>query len=161
MNEAFESNLINWIVLTIGLAFLWQKFMPGIFADRRQRIEQAITQAEKIKTDGETFMANQRVRIENAKEEADQILVEAKQVAERMKVSIADQAQKDAVDLQKKIEQQISTHRQMVIAELRSQAAVVAVRLAEATLPGAITANVKQNLQEGFIGQLDAIGTKR
>ncbi len=161
MNEAFENNFINWGVLTLALWFLWNKFMPQIFADRRQRIERALAQAEQIKTEGETFLALQRERIVNAEKEADEILVEAKQVAERMKASIAEQAQKDAVELQKKIEQQIATHRQMVIAELRSQAAVVAVRLAEATLPGAITDKVKLNLQEGFIGQLESIGNKR
>lgn len=161
MNEAFENNLINWVVLTLALLFMWNKFMPPLFADRRKRIDQALAQAEQIKKEGETFLALQRERIANAEKEADGILVEAKQVAERMKTSINEQSKKDAVDLQKKIDQQIATHRQMVIAELRSQAAVVAVRLAEATLPGAITGNVKQNLQEGFIGQLESIGNKR
>jgi F-type H+-transporting ATPase subunit b len=159
--EVFKNNLANWIVLVILLAVLWQKNMPKLFADRRRKIDTALTDASKAQTEGERYITEQRDRIQNAEREAEQILVEAKQLAERMKVDIAEQTKKDSADLEKKIEQQIATHRQMVITELRSQAATVAVRIAEASLPGAITNKVKEGLQERFINQLDQLGSNR
>lgn len=159
--DVFRNNLANWIVLVILVAILWSKNMPKAFADRRRKIQTALDEAAKAQQEGTQFITAQKQRIENAEREADQILVEAKQVAERMKVDIAEQTKKDAVDLEKKIEQQIQTHRQMVITELRSQAATVAVRIAEASLPGAITPSVKQGLQERFISQLDQLGSNR
>lgn len=159
--EIFENNLINWVVLVVLLVLLWQKIMPPVFEARRRKIEHALSEASRAKNEGEKFIAEQRARIENAEKEAEQILVEAKRVAEEMRQQIAEQSKKDAEDLHRKIEQQIATNRQMVITELRSQAATVAVRLAEASLPGAITSSVKQGLQERFISQLDQIGSNR
>lgn len=159
LNKLFENNLINWAVLMVLLGVLWSKTMPGLFTARRNRIETALTEAGRAKQEGQAFIASQRERIANAEKEADQILVEAKKVAEEMKQQIAEQTKKDSEDLRRKIDQQIATHRQMVITELRSQAATLAVRLAEASLPGAITPNVKNGLQERFIDQLDSLGT--
>jgi F-type H+-transporting ATPase subunit b len=159
--ELFKNNLLNWVVLVILLGILWAKNMPKVFEGRRRKIETAINEAAAARSEGQKFITEQRTRIENAEKEAAQILVEAKQVAERMKLDIAEQTKKDAADLEKKIGQQIATHRQMVITELRSQAATVAVRLAEASLNGAITGNIKQGLQERFITQLDQIGSNR
>ena len=159
--DVFRNNLANWIVLVILVGVLWTKFMPKTFGDRRRKIQTALDEATNARDEGTKFLASQKQRIDNAEREADQILVEAKEVAERMKLDIAEQTKKDAIDLQRKIEQQIQTHRQMVITELRSQAATVAVRIAEASLPGAITPNVKQGLQERFINQLDQIGSQR
>lgn len=159
--EIFKNNLANWLILVILVGILWQKNMPKLFGDRRNKIETAIADAAKAQEEGTKFLADQRNRIDNAEKEADKILVEAKQVAESMKADIAEQTKKDAADLERKIDQTIATHRQMVITELRSQAATVAVRIAEASLPGAITDRVKQGLQERFISQLDQIGSKR
>lgn len=156
----FQNNLINWIVLAVLLCILWKRMMPAIFAARRTKIETLINDAARDKEDGRVFLEAQKQRIGNAEKEAEQILVEAKNVANQMKQQMADQTKKDAADLEVKLTQQIETQRQMVITELRSTAATVAVGLAQASLPGAITPAVKQGLQERFIQQLDTIGTK-
>ena len=158
LNALFESNLINWLLLVAFLVYLWMKFMPGIFKDREDRITTALREAEQARLEGRKFQEEQQTRIANAEKEAENILVEAKQMAERMKTEMSVEMRKDADSLQKKIDQQIATERQMAITELRSQAATVAIRLAEASLPGAITPNVKNGLQDQFIKQLDSIG---
>jgi F-type H+-transporting ATPase subunit b len=160
LKSIFENNFLNFIVLFIALGVLWSKVMPGIFQGRKHRIDSAIAEAGRAKEEGNAFLNTQKARIANAEKEADQILVEAKETAEAMKRDIADSTRKDIENLHIKIDQQIATHRQMVITELRSQAATLAVRLAEASLPGAITPAVKQGLQERFINQLDSIGSK-
>jgi F-type H+-transporting ATPase subunit b len=158
LNKLFESNLINWLLLVAFLVYLWMKFMPGIFKDREDRINTALREAEQAKLEGRKFQEEQTARIANAEKEAESILVEAKQAAERMKADMSEKMRSDAEALQKKIDQQIATERQMAITELRSQAATVAIRLAEASLPGAITGNVKNGLEEQFVKQLDSIG---
>lgn len=158
LSKLFESNLINWLLLVAFLIYLWMKFMPGIFKGREEGINTAIRDAEQAKLEGRKFQEEQQTRIANAEKEAENILVEAKQTAERMKLDMSKQMREDADNLQKKIEQQIATERQMAITELRSQAATIAIRLAEASLPGAITPNVKNGLQDQFIKQLDSIG---
>lgn len=159
MEVFFKNNLINWILLSVGLAFLWFKFMPPIFSGRERKINEALNRAAIAREEGRKLLEDQRLRISNSEKEAEQILVDAKRVADEMRISISEQATKEAEDLQRKVDQQIATHRQMVITELRAQAATVAVRLAEASLPGAITANVKKGLQERFVTQLESLGS--
>jgi F-type H+-transporting ATPase subunit b len=159
--EIFSNNLINWLVLAGLIVWLWQKFMPPIFEARRKSIQGNIDDATRAKREGEDFLTEQRQRIANAENEAKKILEDAKQTAASMKTQESETIKKEIAELEKKLEQQIATHRQMVITELRSQAAVAAVRLAEASLPGAITDNVKKGLQERFVSQLDQIGANK
>ena len=156
--EFFENNLINWLILAAILVFMWNKYMPGIFEARRKKIEQSLDDAARARKEGNDFLLEQKQRIDNAAREAENILLEANQVAAQMKQQFTEETKKDAKALEQKIEQQIATHRQMVITELRSSAATVAVRLAEASLPGAITDKVKHGLQERFLNQLDSAG---
>jgi len=161
MHQIFSNNIINWVILVGVIVYFWNKFMPPIFAARHQRIQGAIDDAAHAKRDGEDFLQEQKQRIANAETEAKKILEDAKQTAASMKQQESEVIKKEIAELEKKLEQQIATHRQMVITELRSQAAVAAVRLAEASLPGAITDNVKKGLQERFVSQLDQIGANK
>ena len=154
----FSNNLLNWLILVVLLVILWVKVMPGVFKDRKDRIDNALEEAKRARTEGQDFLRQQEARIANAEKEADTILVEAKEMATKLKTQLSEDMKKDAEALQKKIEQQIATERQMAITELRSQAAIVAIRLAEASLPGAITPNVKGGLMDQFVKQLDTIG---
>lgn len=157
----FHNNLINWIILAVLLTVLWNRVMPAIITSRKGKITAALSDAARSKQEAQSFLETQKQRIANAEKEADQILVEAKKVAEQMKQQIIEQSKKEAADLEVKLVQQIETQRQMAITELRSQAAIGAVRLAEASLPGAITPTVKQGLQDRFVSQLDTIGTSK
>jgi F-type H+-transporting ATPase subunit b len=161
MNEFFQNNLVNWLILVGVVSFMWMKFMPGVFGSRRQKIQTAIDDAQRAKKEGGAFLAEQRERIANAEKEAERILIEARQVAEQIKQQTSEKTKTDVEALEKKLDQQIATHRQMVITELRSQAATAAVRLAEASLPGAITPTVKKGLQERFVTQLDQLGANK
>jgi F-type H+-transporting ATPase subunit b len=154
----FHNNLINFLILFVLLGVLWKRTMPAVLNARQHKVTEALNEAQRAKQEAQNFIETQKQRMASAEREAEQILVEARQVAEQMKKSIADQTKLDGADLERKLTQQIETQRQMVITELRSQAAIGAVRLAEASLPGAITANVKSGLQERFINQLDTIG---
>jgi F-type H+-transporting ATPase subunit b len=156
--ELFKNNLFNWLILVGVIVWMWNKFMPAVFDERRRKILAAIDESRKAREEGTSFLAQQKDRIDNAEKDAEKILVEARQMAEQLKQQLAEQTRKDAADLERKIDQQIATHRQMVITELRSSAATVAVRLAEASLPGAITDNVKKGLQERFVSQFDSTG---
>jgi F-type H+-transporting ATPase subunit b len=156
-----KSNLVNWLILIAFFIYLWNKNMPAIFGERRRKIQETLDEATRAREEGQKFLADQKQRIANAEVEAERILADAKKVAEQMKVQIAEQTKKDAEELKHKITQQIDTQKQMAITELRSQAATVAVRLAEASLPGAITDGVKKGLQDQFVKQMELIGEKK
>lgn len=157
----FHNNLINWLLLVAILIYLWMRITPAIFKARKDGIETALLQASESRKEGQAFLEEQRKKIANAEQEAESILVEAKKVASEMKQQIAEQTAKESQDLKHRIEQQIEGERRLAVTEMRSQAATVAVRLAETTLPGAITQSAKSRLLGEFVEQLDTVGSKK
>lgn len=158
LKELFDSNLINWILLVAILAYMWARLTPGMFAARKERIESALEEASRAHQEGQEFLEEQKKRIENAEAESQKILDEARKVATEMKVEIAAQTESDAKYLRERITQQINAEKQQAFTEMKSRAAVVAVRLAEASLPGAITDSAKARLHNQFVDQLESGG---
>lgn len=161
MAELFGNNVINWVLLLVFLGWLWARVTPSIFASRKERIENSLGEAEAAKKEAQSFLTQQEQRIANAEKEAEQILVDARKVADEMRTQIATETKTEAENIRKRIEQQVIAERQQAITEMRSQAATVAVRLAEATLPGALTETSRKRLLGEFIEQVETIGTKQ
>jgi F-type H+-transporting ATPase subunit b len=156
MNELFSNNLINWLLLVVILIYMWMRLTPTIFAARKEKIDAAIREAEQARIEGEQFQKEQEARIQNAEAEASKILEDAKRVAADMAADIKKQTELESAALSKRIDEQIEAEKRLAITEMRSRAATVAVRLAEASLPGAITSSAKSRLLNQFVDQLDA-----
>lgn len=152
----FENNLINWLLLVVLLCILMAKIMPGIFQSRKESIESALSEASLAKQAGLAFLAEQESRVSNLEKEADGILVEAKQMAERMKQEMEAQTMKDMADLRTRIEHEMANERQLAISQLRTATAKAAIVLTEKSLPSAITDSAKARLMSQFLQQLEA-----
>lgn len=155
LSKIFENNLINWLLLMAFLVYLWMKVTPAMFAGRKDAIETALKEAEQAHKDGQEFLNQQKTRIDNATHESEKILEDARKVASEMKAEIAAQTENDTKSLRERITQQISAEKQQAFTEMKSRAATVAVRLAEASLPGAITSSAKSRLHAQFVEQLE------
>ena len=160
LSALFSNNLINWILLMVILAYMWAKITPGIFAARKERIDAQLNEAEQARREGQEFLKKQEAIIANAEEETKKILEEAKSAAATMAADIKKQSEVEEKSLKERIEQQIKAEQQQAITEMRSRAATVAVRLAEASLPGAITDSAKSRLHNQFVDQLESGGIK-
>lgn len=161
MNELFSNNLINWILLVVILIYMWMRLTPAIFQARKEKINAALNEAELARQEGEKFRIEQEARVQNAEVEAAKILDEAKKIAADMKADIERQTAVETEALRKRIKEQIEAEERLAITEMRSRAATVAVRLAEASLPGAITSSAKSRLLKQFVEQLDTDGAKK
>jgi F-type H+-transporting ATPase subunit b len=152
----FRNNVINWIVLVALVAWMMKSLLPPVFAARRERINTALDDAAKARSEGKTFLEEQEKRIANAEKEAEKKIVEAKEVAVQMRAQMEEQTRKEAADLSTKIDQQIANQRQLAITELRGAAARAAIKLSEAGLSQHLNAGAKQKLLDQFTEQLEA-----
>ena len=155
--ELFENNLINWLLLVVGLVYLWNKFVPAMFKNREDSIQAAIKDAAAIKKQGEELLAEQTKRIANAEAEKAQILTDAKHLAEQLKEQMDAQAKEEAGYLLKKIEQQIANERQQAVTQLRQAAAAASIKLTEEILPSLLDDQAKAKLLTQFMEQLDSM----
>ncbi len=159
--QLFSNNLINWLLLMGILCYMWAKITPPLFAARKESIEKGLKEAEQARVEGQEFLKIQTERVANAEAEAATILDDAKRVAAQMKADIEAQTNNEERALKERITQQIKSEQQQAITEMRSRAATVAVRLAEASLPGAITDSSKSRLHNQFVEQLESGGVKK
>lgn len=155
--DLFQNNLLNWVLLVAALVYLAMKFLPGIFQARQDAIEAAIKSAEMQREEGRAFLADQRAKVANVDEEAERILVDAKNLAEQMKAQMDEQTTKDVETLLQKIESSIANERQLLITELRTAAVKAAVLVTEEHLRQTISETQKNNLVTQFIAQLDTV----
>ena len=151
----FENNVINWIVLVIGVVYLWNKNVPKMFKARAEAIEASLADAAQAKKQGAEYLAEQEKRIANAEQEAQKILSEAKQVAAEMKQQMEAQTAKDLADLRTKMEQQIANERQLCVTQLKEVAARASITLTEQVLPTLLDEKAKARLLTQFMEQLD------
>ncbi|HEY9683868.1 MAG TPA: hypothetical protein V6C86_19960 [Oculatellaceae cyanobacterium] len=155
--ELFENNLINWILLVVGLVYLYNKFVPPLFVKREESIKAALADAAEAKRQGQEFLAEQKKRIENAEAEQKQILADARHLADQLKMQMEAQAKSDAAQLLTKIEQQIANERQSAVTELRQAAAAASIKLTEQILPSLLDGEAKAKLLNQFMEQLDSM----
>lgn len=151
----FENNLVNWLVLVVLLIWLMSRILPPVLKNRKETIETALSEASAARAEGLAFLAQQHQKMENAEKDADKILLEAKQIADKMRLDMEAQALKDAADLREKIEQEIANERQLAITELRAAAARASIVLTEASLAGAMTDSIKAKLMSQFLKQVE------
>ena len=154
--ELFENNLINWVVLVIAICWGASRIMPSVFSNRKSQIDGAIQDARIAREEGEKFLTEQQAKIANAERESDNILVEAKQIAEKMRGDMEAATKKELADLEHRIDQEITNQRQLAVLQLRTAAAKAAIALSESAIPQALNDQAKAKLMNQFMDQLEA-----
>jgi F0F1-type ATP synthase membrane subunit b/b' len=153
----FENNLINWLVLVGLLIWLYTKYVPPLLKARQERIETALADAAQAKSESLSFLEAQQKRVANAEEETQNILSEARRIAEDMSVEMQAQTRKDIAALEHNMQMQLENQRRLAVIQLRAAAARAAIRLSAQRLAGtgAITDGMKSRLLGQFLEELE------
>jgi F-type H+-transporting ATPase subunit b len=151
----FENNLVNWLVLVALVIWLCSKYVPPLLQTRKQRIENALSEAANAKSESLAFLQAQQTRVANAEQEAQNILSEARKIAQDMAAGIKAQTTKDLAALKHNIKMQLENERRLAVTQLRSAAAKAAIRLSSQQLPDAITDTMKSRLVGQFLEELE------
>jgi len=153
----FKSNILNYLLLLGLIGWLCAKYLPPVLASRKESIELALKNAAAAKEESQRFFEEQKIKVANAQTEADQILTEAKQAAEQMRIEMDKQTEVDIANLLKKFEMALANERQSAIAEMRAVAIRAAIKLTEESLRSAMTDEARAKLLTQFVEQLDNI----
>jgi len=155
----FRSNLLNWILLIGLLIWAIKKYLPSFIAQRQQAINNELELAIKTRKEAELALAGQKEKIEKAEQEAEQIVLEAKQAAARMSEDLKQQTETDIAELRKKFEMAAHNEKQAAILEMRSIVAKAAIKLTEENLRSNLTEKNKTKIAHEFMGELSKIGS--
>ncbi|AGF50426.1 ATP synthase subunit b [Synechocystis sp. PCC 6803] len=152
--DFLEANLFNLAILLGIIIYYAPKTLGKILGDRRQKIADAIEEAETRQRKSAQILAEEEKKLAQAKAEAARIVQEAGQRAEVAKQEIATQTEADLRRMQEAAAQDLGAEQERVIAELKRRIAEQAVAKAEADLRDRLNEDTQDRLIERSIAQL-------
>jgi F-type H+-transporting ATPase subunit b len=120
--------LMVWTIVCFGLTFLvLRRFAFGpiqkIIDERRERIQSSIEEAEKARTEARRLLEEHRALIGQARGQAEQILAEARKVAESMARRVKEETEADRQRRLEETKRQIEAETQRALEQIRTEVA--------------------------------------
>lgn len=158
--KLFVAQLVNFAII---LFVLWKwVFRPvaKALADRTTKIENSLAEAEKITADRETFDSWKNKEISGVRQEAADIITQAKGDAERVRTEITDTAKSDAAKILERGKAQLTEEKNKAVQEIKSEIASMVVQATETILKKKMDSSADQVLIKEAIASLKTEGSK-
>ncbi|PLY01604.1 MAG: ATPase [Desulfuromonas sp.] len=147
----FLYRILNFAIMIGLLAYFVAKPFKNGMANRRESIEKALEEARKAQADAEAKFAEYDAKLAAANEEIEELSAAIGREGELERKNILENAEKMAA----KIEQDADRNAELAVskarAELRQEAAVLAVELAKGLLEKNFTADDQKRLVDEYI----------
>jgi F-type H+-transporting ATPase subunit b len=120
--------LMVWTIVCFGLTFyILKRFAFGqvqkIIDERRERIRRSIEEAEKARNEARRLLEEHRTLIGQARGQAEQILAEARKVAESMASRVKEETEADRQRRLVETKRQIEAETQRALEQIRTEVA--------------------------------------
>ena len=150
----FIFQICNLLILMAGVKHFLFKPVQDILAKRAKEVEDTYEKAETAKTDAEAMQTEYRQRLADAKSEANEIVKAANATAAVQAEQLVDEAQREAVAIKRRAEQDIESERKKAAMELKGDISALALELAGKVVEKELDASTQQSLIDDFIGDL-------
>ena len=122
--------LINFVLLLFLLRLFLYRPILKMLAERRQRIQESLEEADRVRQEAEVQRSQYQHELEEARKTSQDAASRAAQETERRRDDILAEARKDAEQVREQALQQIEVERQQAMAEMQHQVADLAIELA-------------------------------
>lgn len=122
--------LVFLIVLFVLSKFAWKPILNAL-REREENIDEALKSAQKARNEMASLKADNEKLLNEAREERMKILKEAKETKDSIINEAKERAKKDAAKIMEDTKHEIEAQKNAAIAELKNQAAVLALDIAE------------------------------
>ncbi|MFZ5641405.1 MAG: F0F1 ATP synthase subunit B [Bacillota bacterium] len=146
--------IANFLVLLFILKKLLYKPMLQMLDDRKKSIEDAINNAETAKIEAEKLRKDYETRLAEARQEAQDIIAKATKLGEEMKQEIVTSAQNEANKAIQRAQEEISRERDQAVAALRDEVATLAVLAAGKVIGKTITVEDHAKMVKEFVEEV-------
>ena len=131
------------IVLFILSKFAWPKIL-GAVKDREEFIENALLAAEKAKEEMSSMNADNEKLLRDARDERDALMKEAREIKDKIVADAKGIAQEEADKILVIARESINTEKLAAITELKNQVATLSIDIAEKILKHELSSEEKQ-----------------
>ena len=152
--DILETNIINLVIIIGVLFYFGRGFLGSKLKERREAIEEAITEAEARQKKAAASLAEQQQKLQMAKKEAEKIKADAKTNAESARQAVLDQSAKDVERLKASAAQDLSSQQDKAMQELRKRVSEMAMEKVRSRLPDILDDGKQSQLVDQSIAQL-------
>ena len=155
----FEPGLMIWTAVTFLLTFValrmiaWKPLL-GMLDEREGRIRESLEKAERAQAEAERAIAENQANMEESLRQSQELVGQAQQEAERVRTQAREDARAEAKRILDDGRRQLEVERRAVIADLRQEAAGLAISAAEQLLKRNLGQQENRQLVEDFLEQL-------
>ena len=155
----FEPGLMIWTAVTFLLTFValrmiaWKPLL-GMLDEREGRIRESLEKAERAQAEAERAIAENQANMEKSLRQSQELVGQAQQEAERVRTQAREDARAEAKRILDDGRRQLEVERRAVIADLRQEAAGLAISAAEQLLKRNLGQQENRQLVEDFLEQL-------
>ncbi|MDO4355884.1 MAG: F0F1 ATP synthase subunit B [Clostridia bacterium] len=144
-------SIVNLLITVLIVKKLLFKPVMNILAQRQQEIDTIYSDADQAKSDAADLKAQYTEKLSNAREEADTIVRNAVQNAERKGDEIVTQAKDQAVYMKQKAEAEIEQEKRKAFQDVKNELSGIAVDIAAKVVSREIDEKDHVQLVEDFI----------
>ena len=154
----FQINLFQVVIaganFVVFIVLMWQfafKPVAAMLADRKQRIEQGLRDAEQARKDRESAETERLAALTEARREANEILTRAQKVAQETRDADIAKTREELERMRVRATEEIEAEKSRALAELRSEVADLALQAASRVVRETMTDQRQRRLVEEFL----------
>ena len=157
----FEPGLAIWTIFSflVLLFMLWKFAWPRILSaleEREGKIRISLAEAEKAKEDAERMMAETKEMLGNAKKEAAEIVKQGAERAEKVREDLIEKAAEDARTIVEKTKIELEREREKAVAELKNRTVDLSVAIAARIISSSLTPKQQTGIARQAIKDLES-----
>jgi F-type H+-transporting ATPase subunit b len=152
---------INFIVFAVILYLAFGRQVSRLLADRRERIEQGIRDAEQARRDRESAEQERLAALAEARREANDILARAQKVAQETRDADIAATREELDRMRSRATEEIESEKHRALAELRGEVADLALAAAGKVVRESMTGDRQRRLVEEFLAEAASAGDGR
>ncbi|RPF54109.1 F0F1 ATP synthase subunit B [Aquisalibacillus elongatus] len=148
------AQLIIFIVLLVLLKkFAWGPLMK-VMKEREDHIANEIDTAENNRKEAERLMSEANAELKESRQNAHQIIEDAKQTAKTQESSILDQARQEAERIKESAREDIAQERDKAVQQLQEQVATLSVQIASKVIEKELSADEQDELIQEYLKEV-------
>lgn len=168
--DAATPGVFNWsasvsfwtVVIFLLLLFVLGKFafppILGYAEARERRIQEGLDEAKRLRAEAEGLLAQQREELVEAKRQSQQLIMEARQAAERTRNDLIAQTKLQQEEMLERARQEIERERERAVESVRYEAVELALAAASRLLERRLGAEEDRKLVAEYLGRVKPRG---
>src|SRR5438874_7237674 len=152
--------LMIWTIVCFGITFfVLRKYAFGpiqqMIDSRRERIEQAIAEADNAREEARHLLEEHRKLIGQAKSEAEEILAEARRVGDAQRERVREETEEDRQRRLEETRRQIDQATAQALGQIRDEVGKLSLAAAEKITRKSLTGADQQRLIDEALAEID------